>query len=270
MIGDEQQRFFRDQGYLVVQDVFSATELADMRAALARLIEDARTVTEHGEIYDLEPAHTADNPRVRRIKQPQKVDEAFARALKNPNLLGILQRMVGPNIVLRGGKLNIKAARGGSPVEWHQDWAFYPSTNDDLLAVGIYLEDGTPDNGPLLVVPGSHRGPTLDHHAHGYFVGAVSPETLGTLPDQAVALTGPAGACTFHHVRTLHGSAQNTSAQDRPLLLFEVLAADAFGLTQMTSWADRQAALLCGELTIVPRFAPCPIRMPYPPTPREG
>jgi hypothetical protein len=36
----------------------------------------------------------------------------------------------------------------GSPVEWHQDWAFYPHTNDDVLATGIYLDDCDLDNGP--------------------------------------------------------------------------------------------------------------------------
>ena len=44
----------------------------------------------------------------------------------------------------------------GSPVEWHQDWAFYPHTNDDLLAVGVMLDDMELENGPLLVLPGTH------------------------------------------------------------------------------------------------------------------
>ena len=47
----------------------------------------------------------------------------------------------------------MKSAGYGSPVEWHQDWAFYPHTNDDVLATGIYLDDCDMDNGPLLVCP---------------------------------------------------------------------------------------------------------------------
>ena len=61
----------------------------------------------------------------------------------------------------------MKSAGYGSPVEWHQDWAFYPHTNDDVLATGIYLDDCDVDNGPLMVLPGTHRGPTFDHHADG-------------------------------------------------------------------------------------------------------
>ena len=49
------------------------------------------------------------------------------------------------------GKLNFKLPnkKKGSEVGWHQDWAFYPHTNDDLVTVGIYLDDCTEKNGPL-------------------------------------------------------------------------------------------------------------------------
>ena len=67
----------------------------------------------------------------------------------------------------------MKSAEYGSPVEWHQDWAFYPHTNQDVLAVGILLDDMDPDNGPVLVLPGSHKGPVYDHHSFGAFCGAI-------------------------------------------------------------------------------------------------
>ena len=44
----------------------------------------------------------------------------------------------------------------GSLVEWHQDFAFYPHTNDDLI-IGIYLEDCYEQNGPLKIIKGSHK-----------------------------------------------------------------------------------------------------------------
>ena len=44
------------------------------------------------------------------------------------------------------GKINMKSAGFGSPVEWHQDWAFYPHTNQNVLAVGILLDDMNSDN----------------------------------------------------------------------------------------------------------------------------
>ena len=85
---------------------------------------------------------------------------------------------MGPSGVrYQTGKLNMKAAGYGAAVEWHQDWAFYPHTNDDLLAIGIYLDDCGPDNGPLMVIPGSHRWPISDHHSEGVFCGAIDPTT---------------------------------------------------------------------------------------------
>ncbi|MFO0004491.1 MAG: phytanoyl-CoA dioxygenase family protein, partial [bacterium] len=98
-------------------------------------------------------------------------------------LCGILMRRTrgsaalwGPDIRYDHSKLNLKSAGFGSPVEWHQDWAFYPHTNDDLAAVGVMMDDMRLENGPLLCIPGSHRGPVFDHHdPQGIFCGALDP-----------------------------------------------------------------------------------------------
>ena len=71
-------------------------------------------------------------------------------------------------------KINIKAPEYGAAVEWHQDWAFYPHANDDLLAIGVALDDCEEENGPLMVIPGSHKGPIYDHHAREIFSAAPS------------------------------------------------------------------------------------------------
>ena len=104
--------------------------------------------------------------------------------MRSPRLLAVLSTLLAPSGVrLHGSKLNLKAPEFGSPVEWHQDWAFYPHTNDDLLAVGVLLDDATEQNGPLMVLPGSHRGPTFDHHgSDGLFCGAMSLPRRARLP----------------------------------------------------------------------------------------
>ena len=79
----------------------------------------------------------------------------------------ILTALLGPDVRLHGSKMNMKDPQYGSPVEWHQDWAFYPHTNDDLLAIGVMLEDIDEENGALLVMPGTHRHGVYDHHAEG-------------------------------------------------------------------------------------------------------
>ena len=202
---------YRKDGYVVAKSVLDKAELATLRGKLQELLEGARGLTGHTDVYDLEPFHKPDDPRVRRIKTPHKFFPLFREFVQNPKLLRILQQLSGPAVRLHGSKINIKAPQGGAAVEWHQDWAFYPHTNDDVLAVGVMLDDCMMENGPLMILPGTHTGPVYDHHFDGYFAGAMDPTRYGLDPSKAVALTAPAGSMSFHHARVLHASAQNTS-----------------------------------------------------------
>ncbi|MBI3371291.1 MAG: phytanoyl-CoA dioxygenase family protein [Betaproteobacteria bacterium] len=268
---DALERYRRD-GVIVIEGLLDDVARQRMKQVLADLIESARDVRAHDDVYDLEPSHSAKQPRVRRIKKPHAVHPVFAEFMRSPRLLAVLSALLGPSGVrLHGSKLNLKSPEYGSPVEWHQDWAFYPHTNDDLLAVGVLLDDATPENGPLLVLPGSQLGPTYDHHGtDGRFCGAMDPVRDRLDYAGARPLLAPAGACSFHHVRAVHGSAQNRSAQSRNLLLYEFAAADAFPLLGIPDWDDFNSRLLIGSPTVVPRVVDCPIRMPLPPATSQG
>ena len=271
MISEQDVAFYEDNGYLVVPDVLSADEVAELRRVTEDFVEAARHVTEHDEIYDLEDSHSAAEPRVRRIKAPHAHHEAYARMVAHPNILAVLQALWGPSIRFDVSKLNLKAAGYGAPVEWHQDWAFYPHTNDDLCAVGIMIDDVDETNGPLMVIPGSHKGPVLDHHADGFFCGAIDPERGEVDFGEAVKLTGSAGSITIHHARAIHGSATNTSGKPRRLLLHQYRAADAWPLLGKDQpWEAFRGHLLCGEDTIEPRMTDVPVRLPLPPAPLQG
>jgi phytanoyl-CoA hydroxylase len=86
----------------------------------------------------------------------------------------------------------------------------------------------------------------------------------------AVPCVGRAGSMSFHHVRTVHGSAENRSDKSRTLLLYEFAAADAWPLAGVPDLAAFDARLVSGEGTIQPRVTPVPVRMPLPPSPRQG
>jgi phytanoyl-CoA hydroxylase len=263
--------YHRD-GYLIVEGLLDDVMRHRMKRALADLIERSRAVTSHDDVYDLEPAHCAEEPRVRRIKKPHLRDPVFDEFMRQPKVLAVLSALLGPSGVrLHGSKLNLKSPEYGSPVEWHQDWAFYPHTNDDVLAIGVLLDDATPENGPLLVVPGSHKGPIYDHHGpDGRFCGAIDPARDAIDYDAAVPMIAKGGSASFHHVRAVHGSAQNRSAASRNLLLYEFTAADAFPLLGVGDWDEFNGQLLLGSATVVPRLVDCPIRMPLPPAANPG
>ena len=262
---------YRRDGFVVVPDLLGQQQLTELRAIMAELVAAAGAVDTHTAVYDLEPGHTPAEPRVRRIKQPHKVHPAFDAVVRSRPVMEVLTELLGPDLRLQGSKLNMKAARYGSPVEWHQDWAFYPHTNDDMLAIGVMLDDMDLENGPLMVVPGSHKGPIWNHHGEdGRFCGLVDPAQIKAEAASAVALTGRAGTMSFHHVRTLHGSAFNTSDRSRNLLLYEVATADAWPLLGVADFDDFNRRLLSGRPTVEPRVTSVPVRLPLPPAARQG
>ncbi|MFC7690860.1 extracellular solute-binding protein [Paeniroseomonas aquatica] len=175
MLTEAQKAEYDRVGAIVVPDVLSAAELAELRRVTDGFVDRARQVAAHDAIYDLEDSHTPAMPRVRRIKSPHLHDPAYAALMTHPKIVAVLQDLWGPDIRFDTAKLNMKSAGFGAAVEWHQDWAFYPHTNDDLAAVGVMMDDMEPANGPLLIIPGSHKGPVHDHHAEGRFCGAMDP-----------------------------------------------------------------------------------------------
>jgi len=270
MLTPEQLDEYSRVGAIVVPGVLSADEVARLRAVTDGFVERARHLTAHDDVFDLEDSHTPKQPRVRRIKSPHLHHPDYAALVRHPRIVEVLTDLWGPDLRFDTAKLNLKSAGFGAAVEWHQDWAFYPHTNDDLAAVGVMMDDMELENGPLLIVPGSHRGPVHDHHADGRFCGAMDPASCGVDFSKAVPLTGRAGSITVHHVRTVHGSAPNTSNRDRRLLLFQFRAADAWPLLGFPAGIEAYDALMVAGRPGEPRVAPVPVRLPLPPAEHQG
>jgi len=270
MLNRDQIEFYQENGYLAIEGVFTAEEMAEARAVVDDLVQRSRAVAGHTDLYDLEPGHTPESPRVRRLKSPITAHPVFERLARSARLLDLVTALIGPQIRLHGNKLNMKSAEYGSPVQWHQDFSFYPHTNDDLLAVGIALDDCLPENGCMLMIPGSHRWPILDHHQDGCFVGAIDPEREGIDLRQAVAAPVHAGGITIHHCRTLHGSAANTSPRPRRLFLVELAAVDAFPVLGIPDLAAFDAKIWRGRPTASYRVKEMDIRLPLPKHERGG
>lgn len=270
MLTTDQISSYHENGFLAVERVFTDTEMRRAREVVDELVEQSRAVTSHTDVYDLEPTHTPETPRVRRLKAPIAAHPYFETLARKEALLDLVAALLGPAIRMHGNKLNMKAAEYGSAVEWHQDFAFYPHTNDDLLAVGIALDDCLPENGCMLMVPGSHRWPILDHHQEGYFVGAIDPGALGIDLEAAVPVPVHAGGVTLHHCRTLHGSKPNTSPQPRRLFLVELAAVDAWPCMGVPDLEAFNAKIWRGAPTASFRVKQMDIRPPLPKHERQG
>src|SRR5262249_51655287 len=135
MISERDAEAYRRDGAIVVPEVLDSATLGRVRQGIEELVDGAADITEHTDVYHLEHGHSRENPRVRRIKTPDKVHPIFDEIVRSKPVIDILTKLIGPGLRLHGSKLNMKSAKYGSPVEWHQDWAFYPHTNDDVLAI---------------------------------------------------------------------------------------------------------------------------------------
>ncbi|MGR3501343.1 phytanoyl-CoA dioxygenase family protein [Pseudaestuariivita sp.] len=259
---------YNETGCIVLPERLPPEWLTRLHNEISRFEDEARALTASNDRLDLEDSHTPEDPRLRRIKLPHTISDVFRELMYDDLILAPARDLIGPDLRLHTSKLNMKSAGYGAAVEWHQDYAFYPHTNDDILAIGVLIDDMGPENGPLQVFPGSHKGPVYDHHVDGVFAGAMLPEDHGLDVKDAVQLVGPAGSLSIHHGRALHGSSLNTSTRARRILFYEMMAADAFPIMgSMTRWdgiEDYNTRMLCGEPTITPRLKDIPIRIPQP------
>ena len=268
VLSRDQIAFYNDNGYLLLESRIPMPVIEAIRAEIARFEAAARGMTDSDDKLDLEDTHTPDNPRLRRVKLPHTQSEVVADLLRSDHILAPVRDLIGPDLRLHTTKLNMKSAGYGAAVEWHQDFAFYPHTNDDVLAVGVIIDDMESENGPLMVFPGTHKGRIFDHHAEGVFVGAMDLAASGLDMADAVELKGPAGSISIHHGHIVHGSALNTSARDRRMLFYEMMAADAFpimgSMTKFDSIEEYDRRMLCGKPTLSPRLTDISVRIPQP------
>ena len=266
MLNSSQIDAYSENGYLAVENVVSLAELEELRRVTDEFVEKSRRVSENDDTFDLEPGHSPDSPKLRRLKHPVSRHPVYAKYARHAGILDIVESLLGPNLRFHNNKLNMKNPGHGSAVEWHQDWAFYPHTNDDLLEVGIALDDMTVENGALMVIPGSHQGKTWDHHQEGVFVGGITDPAFK--PDDAVSITVKAGGITLHHVRMLHGSEPNRSDLPRRMFFIGFYAADAWPLIPMGETLEEfDARIVRGKPTLEPRLKDLPVRLSLPRVP---
>jgi ectoine hydroxylase-related dioxygenase (phytanoyl-CoA dioxygenase family) len=260
VLSEEQISQYHIDGYVIARSVIDEALLGRVKNVVAEMINEAQGLHDHDEKFDLEPSHSPKSPKVRRIKTPHKWHPIFWELIQTQTMISCLTSLLGGDVRLHGSKLNLKSPQDGSAVEWHQDWAFYPHSNDHVLAVGLMLDDMTMDNGPLMLVPGSHRVQKVwDHHQDGYFCGAISPSVNQDLDfDKAVPCLGKAGDCSFHHVRLVHGSAQNISTDPRRLMLYECAAADAWPYLKFSDLEEFNSRMIVGHPTWSPERRMCP------------
>ncbi len=230
-------QFWKD-GVLVVENAVTQKQLDSLRTTFADWVEDSRAHDDdYGETldgrarFDLEPGHSAEKPALRRVQSPEEVSDTFARVMREARTVDICADLIGPALRFHHGKVNSKLPGAATKVKFHQDFPFQPMTNDDLITCLLFVDDVTLENGPLEVVPGSHKGPLYNLWHNGVFTGAVTDEVFEEHKNNIVKCTGKAGSVCLMHSSLLHGSAPNLSDKPRTLYITTYYAEDAIELS---------------------------------------
>jgi ectoine hydroxylase len=265
LLTQKQREHYFSEGYLYVERAIDEQWLRRLRAATDELVERSRKVTQPDTVFDLEPGHRPDKPRLRRVSNPVEQHPVYWEYCLESPMADIVADLVGPDVKFHHSKLNFKWAQGGEEVKWHYDISFWPHTNYSPLTVGTYLYDCGMDQGPLGVLPKSHLiDPMLSQYdAKGNWTGCLSEADVRKLDtSKAVYLTGPAGSLTIHNCRTLHSSPRNESDLGRPLLLNTMTSADAFPYTVNPIKPKHDQFLLRGKRALFAHHDPRPCLVP--------
>ena len=226
-LNDSMQRDFEDRGFVMLPGLFSEDEIAAVRAEVGTVA--SRTGPEV--IREL------DSDAVRMVYGAHRHNEAFRRLSRHPRWLEPVQALMGGPVYIHQSRLNTKAAFRGGPWTWHQDYATW-SDRDGLrepraFMVAILLDEASPINGPLMLVPGSHhRGliaaATDNRESPGYTVFQIGEEDLAQMAAEGgiEPFVGPPGSVLISHANIVHGSAGNITPWPRRIFYLNVSAVD--------------------------------------------
>jgi ectoine hydroxylase len=221
----EQSEFYEKNGYLFLEDFFSEDEVLAWRKELSRLQETYR---------DQEDAHVIREPQSKEVRSVFAVHENndhFRGLSRHPRLTAIMDYLLGSQTYIHQSRINFKPGFTGKEFYWHSDFETW-HVEDGMpamraLSCSVALSDNHPFNGPLMVIPGSHKkfvscvGRTPENH----FKESLRKQEYG-VPDQG-SLTklaedggiqmpvGKAGSVLLFDCNLIHGSSSNISPYSR-------------------------------------------------------
>ena len=265
---------FRESGFLIVENVIAKEVVDELNAQYDEWLEESRSHSRnYGKTidgkrrFDLDPAHSAEHPCFRRVASPAEISDVYYRVVVDSCIPDMVAQLIGPSIRLHHCKIISKSPRSDLSVDWHQDGAYDPHTNTNMLAVGLLLTDvveetsDDPGQGPLKIVPGSHRT-RLSLYQNDEYTGVIDPALIPEFEAKAVPVLGRAGTVSFHHCLAVHASSPNETERPRNVLYAEYLAADNFPLTEPATPSKMYRMMVRGEHTRFARLEEAVIEMP--------
>ena len=215
--------FFDENGFYHARGLFRPDEVAALRTDFDRIVNQ---LVESGDQVDA----TWDGGEAQKIARPgdrilhthnvQKYSRTWLNAFLNDRFLNVVEDLIGPDIILHHSKLFQKPAEAGSPFPMHQDWPYFPTVHDTMIAGIIHVSDATDEMGCLRVYPGSHKLGRIEGSD-----GRRQNDVIDQYPiEDATIVEAKAGDVVFFHYFTLHGSMPNRSDRVRKTVLCQLYA----------------------------------------------
>jgi hypothetical protein len=199
VLSETQIETYHERGYVIPAFRLSQAVVDDLRADHARLVER--------------------NPAFRNYcPNLLAYDLRFLEIARMREILEMVGQVLGPDFALWNSSLFAKPAGDGQRTPWHQDGQYWPIRPLATCTVWIALDDSTPENGCLRVIPGSHRERRLcGHHTVDADDVTLNQELLPSEYDaaQAADIVLEPGQMSLHDIYLLHGSEANRSPRPR-------------------------------------------------------
>ena len=219
----EQLKDFDELGYLFLPGCFSEEEVAVLRQEAEAIYKSDRP-----EVW----RETSGAPRT--AFAAHTYNEVFRLLGAHPRLIEPVEQLFGEKLYMHQFKINAKAAFDGEVWQWHQDYGTW--ARDDgmpeprAMNISVFLDEVMPINGPLMLVPRSHRAGVLpaghDKQTTSYPLWTLDQETVARLVEEGgiVAPTGKPGAVLMFHGNLVHGSAGNITPYSRKIVYLTLCA----------------------------------------------
>ena len=222
---NEIRHFWQENGYYVARGIFTTEQIGLLEADFDRIVTQ---IVKSGEDANIREAWSGSE--MERLGGAESVvvhccnmhcfSPQWLRALLEEKFLDVVEALIGPDIVLHHTKLFQKPAEKGSPFPMHQDWPYFPSFNDTMMAGSIHVSRATDEMGCLRVFPGTHLLGRAQQNR-----GQLMPGLLEKYPiEEATAVECEPGDVVFFNYLTLHGSMPNHSATTRKTVLVQMLS----------------------------------------------
>lgn len=218
---------FARNGYCVARGLFTASELDEMETEFDRIAAQIQAADESADATwrgaNIERIKSKDD-QVVHTHNVHRYSSVWLQAIQNQRFLDAVSEVLGPDIVLNHTKLFLKPPEKGSPFPMHQDWTYFPTIKDSMMAAIIHLTEATDEMGCVRVYPRSHE---LGRVAGTGGQTDTAQETLEQYPiEAATVLEAERGDVVFFSYFTLHGSMPNRSSKSRKTVLVQMYAGD--------------------------------------------